>query len=167
MAICIRRVLPKERRQQLELWCLATESARPELPPKLAIPSTPGKVGRPEPMIGIRLAGPGLGWKRPHRKTIRVLTGQGGRRPPKEDSRCRGGPNRKNPAAFVSEFSADGRACGRLRHGCEQTCGPGRSQACRTGRPRRYSVGGGVSAWKGDPGVAIRLAGEKWQAGIC
>lgn len=54
MAICIPRVLPKERRQQLELWYLATDSARPEVPPKLAILSTPGKVGHPEPMSGLR-----------------------------------------------------------------------------------------------------------------
>src|SRR5207253_6659560 len=80
--------------------------------------------------------------------------------------RCRGGANRKNPVAFVSASSADIRSCGRLRHGPEQTCPPGRSQACRTGRPRRYPVGGGVSARKGEPGVAIRRSGEKWQAGI-
>ena len=48
------------RRQQLELWYLATDSARPEVPPKLAILSTPGKVGHPEPMVGTTLAGPGL-----------------------------------------------------------------------------------------------------------
>src|SRR2546430_996675 len=30
------------------------DSARPEVPPKLAILSTPGKVGHPEPMSGLR-----------------------------------------------------------------------------------------------------------------
>jgi hypothetical protein len=42
------------------LWYLALDSARPDVPPKLAIPSTPGKDGKPEPMVGTTLAA--LGW---------------------------------------------------------------------------------------------------------
>jgi len=37
--------------------------ARPEVRPKLAVPSTPGKVGHLEPMVGTRLAVLGLDGK--------------------------------------------------------------------------------------------------------
>jgi hypothetical protein len=36
------------------------DAARPEVRPNLAIPSTPGKVGHLEPMIGTTLAALGL-----------------------------------------------------------------------------------------------------------
>jgi hypothetical protein len=53
----------KESFHQLELWYLAMDSAHPEVPPRLAIPSTPGKDVKPETVADATLAAQGADGK--------------------------------------------------------------------------------------------------------